>query len=343
MEIGFIEVGEKYLELSLWVTLECNFACSYCYENGRKEFCYLNEENADKIIAFIIKLAKERNRDILWLNFHGGEPMLNFSIIKYVVNKLKECTELKKMYTSLTTNCSIYNEEIFDYICEISISLDGTPYYHDLNRKTKGGMNTYEAIIDNAKKYYNNSEVKRLRMVVTPNNVENLCGNLIHLYEEGFKNIVPGVDFFATDWKNEDFDTMYDQFVMFKDYLKKNDIKDANVGMLNETPMKHGRCFVGCDGYQFSADGKIYPCYYIVNDPEFVIGDVVNGLDEDAVKRFNCINQQDVETCKGCGNYEGCVSTKCYMLNKQLTNDFLTPSAVVCANERLVLRLSKVD
>lgn len=89
-------------------------------------------------------------------------------------------------------------------------------------------------------------------------------------------------------------------------------------------------------------DGKLYPCSYVVNRAEFCIGDIRNGIDKLAVEKINCLNRKTNIVCEGCSNYKYCISPRCLMINKILTDDFYTPSAVICAAENVKLRLRRM-
>ena len=339
MELGRLSVDEEFILVNLWVTLECNYECKYCYEKGKKEFSYIDKAKAEQIIDFIHKQCINENKDNIWINFHGGEPMLNSNIIKYIIDSIREKNIVTKMYTSLTTNCSIYDETIIGYICELTVSIDGTRTAHDRNRVTKSGAATYERSIKNALRYLHNHPNIRVRTVVTPNNVAEVYEGIKQLLDMGFRNIVPGVDYFDNTWEYKDFDTLYEQIKMIKKYINQYKICDAHIGILDDKIHELGVCYAGCDGYQIDTDGRLYPCSYVVRDSEFCIGDVENGFDENKIVEINSINKKKVGDCVGCENYKYCETPRCLLLNKQLTGDFYSPSPVVCAYENLLLRV----
>lgn len=339
MELGNIHVGEEFIVVNLWVTLECNYECKYCYEKGKKEYCYLDKAKADEVIEFVHNQCIKEKRNILWINFHGGEPMLNSSIIKYVVDSIREKDIVTKLYTSMTTNCSIYDESIVDYICELTVSIDGTKEAHDRNRVTQNGNATYDRSIKNALKYLHRHPHIRLRTVVTPNNVGDVFEGVKQLLDMGFRTIIPGIDYFDSSWEEKDFETLYEQVEKIRLYIEEHRIRDAYIGILEKKIHELGVCEVGCDGYQIDSDGKLYPCSYVVRDMDFCIGDVKNGFDENKILQINSLNRRKVEDCVGCANYKYCETPRCLLLNKQITGDYYTPSPVVCSFENLLLRV----
>ncbi len=83
-------MGNRKLAYMIFVTMECNFRCSYCYEGIDKETWSMNIDIADKVIAFILTNSDFDKADEIEIAFHGGEPLLNFDIIKYIILKLNK-------------------------------------------------------------------------------------------------------------------------------------------------------------------------------------------------------------------------------------------------------------
>lgn len=335
----FITDNDKFFFANIWVTLYCNYCCKYCYETSDKPNMYMSTENADKVADYIIENCEKENDNAIWLNFHGGEPTLNTKVVKRILNRISERKPDIKLHTSLTTNCSIYDGELCDYISELSVSIDGVREAHDINRMTHDDRGTYDTSLKNALKYLENyGSDLRVRTVIAPNNVMYVYEGIKYLYELGFRIIVPGVDFFSEEWTDELFDLLYEQLAMVKNFSMSCE-EGTIIGLIDDPIIKKGKCYVGCDGTNISVDGKLYPCTYVVGEKEFCIGDVFTGVDNDIVDKINCINTKDVEVCNGCDHYDFCDSPRCLILNKKLTGDFYTPSAIVCAEENLKFKL----
>ena len=213
---------------------------------------------------------------------------------------------------------------------------------HDRNRKRKTGEGTYETSIVNAMKYLEDRGTVRLRMVVSPNNVNELFVNVKHLYELGFRMIIPGIDYYDNGWNEALIEDLYQQLVKIREFRVKCNTDNFFVGILDEEITEKGKCVVGRDGYQITPEGDLYPCSLIVGQEEYCIGNVFDGIDTIKVKNLNTLFCKVIDTCIDCTNYKYCVSGRCLLLNKQLTNDYLIPSPVVCAVERIKLRLQKL-
>jgi uncharacterized protein len=156
---------DKYLEgklascmenLILQVTQACNLRCKYCAYTGE----YLNrphgtlsmpEEIAKKAIDFYISRSSDSPR--LSFGFYGGEPFLNFGLIKVLLPYIKKKMQGKPHDFHITTNGTIMNEEIIKFLAlhdvALMVSLDGPKEVHDLNRCYGSGRGSYDDVMKN--------------------------------------------------------------------------------------------------------------------------------------------------------------------------------------------------
>jgi His-Xaa-Ser system radical SAM maturase HxsB len=138
-------------------TLRCNQKCVYCHSAAEKE-CQkdfdMDKKTADKVLNFIFQTPAKN----ITIEFQGGEPLLNFEIVKYVVKRAKEINVdyKKQIKFALISNLTCITEEIIDWIKkeEISMttSLDGPKKVHDKNRILENGKPTYDIVVKNIKK-----------------------------------------------------------------------------------------------------------------------------------------------------------------------------------------------
>ncbi|WP_262137669.1 quinohemoprotein amine dehydrogenase maturation protein [Pseudomonas sp. Marseille-Q5117] len=154
-----VEIREFPLStIILNVNTGCNLSCTYCYKEdlaipskGQK----MNFETAKKSVELLLEQGKSREQ--LNVVFFGGEPLTNLKLIKEVVEYTeKRCAELgKKADFSMTTNATLLNEEVVDYLDShrfgISISMDGPQAVHDRRRITVGGQGTYHVVAAKAR------------------------------------------------------------------------------------------------------------------------------------------------------------------------------------------------
>ena len=226
---------------SIWLTSRCNFRCTYCYEKAKYGMEDMSFETADQIVDFVkvnIKAGQE-----LSVQFHGGEPTLNFEVLRHIVERFEKELSNEKTF-GITTNCSLLDDEKIDYICEhmprgISISIDGNKETHELNRKCITGNVSYEAILANALKIRERNDKARVRMTYTPKTAPQLFENVKYLIELGFTEIVPVADFCSKEWKTKDFDTVEEQFKRIKKYLLENGKTDIYLNELYIVQLHH--------------------------------------------------------------------------------------------------------
>lgn len=140
-----LEVNEKISALVLMIVQECNLRCIYCYGDCGE---YENKGIMSKETAFdsVDYLIENSDEDDIFITFFGGEPLLNFKLIKEVVDycKYKESKSKKKFKYSITTNGTLINEEIEKFLKDnqfvIQISIDGKRDKHNANRYYAGSV-----------------------------------------------------------------------------------------------------------------------------------------------------------------------------------------------------------
>lgn len=154
-------------QLILIVTEECNLRCKYCVysdfycNNKTYSKKQMSFETAKKAVDFYLKIHEEKvirgYDDTKVINFYGGEPFLNFKLIKQIVEYI-ESKNIKNIKYSITTNGTLMNDYIIDFVSKhnfsLAFSLDGNEFNHDRNRVTKFGKKTHTLIERNLKKYY---------------------------------------------------------------------------------------------------------------------------------------------------------------------------------------------
>lgn len=132
------------------VTTACNMKCVYCQAQNGKTLSngYMTKEIAKKSVEIALQSPSKN----LQFEFQGGEPLLNFEIIKYIVEYTKENARNKNIQYSLVSNLTILTEEILEFLCEnnigISTSVDGDLFLHNANRPLKTGGETFEIVKD---------------------------------------------------------------------------------------------------------------------------------------------------------------------------------------------------
>lgn len=164
--------------VTLEVTEKCNLRCKYCiYNESHPEYRAFGHKNMDwevakKAVDFL--KAHSQNSDERHIGFYGGEPLINYDLIKKTTDYANKLFD--KMIYSMTTNATLMNEEIADYIMKnkfnIIVSLDGYKELHNKNRLFVSGEGSFENTIRGLKillksaEKYNNKESITLNMVI---------------------------------------------------------------------------------------------------------------------------------------------------------------------------------
>ncbi|MHC4757541.1 MAG: radical SAM protein [Planctomycetota bacterium] len=177
-------------QLILNVTENCNFRCSYCTFNNKygtwrdhskRNMTWKVAKTAiDEFLACDIasSMSQKTAKEPKVLSFYGGEPLLNFPLIKKSVEYIHKEAKTEKIMLVITTNGYLLNGEIADFLISknflITVSLDGPSDIHDRNRVTANGSGTWEIVVNNVKnlikKYplYNKEFPIQLNAVLTP-------------------------------------------------------------------------------------------------------------------------------------------------------------------------------
>lgn len=326
---------------AIWVTTKCNMKCSYCYEGSNKENLFLDIKTADRVIKFVIETANEG--DTVIVDFHGGEPLLNFPAIKYIVEKLKNEYKDYNFVFGITTNGTINTPEILEFLAcnffySLTVSIDGTETSHNTNRITVNGNGTYHSALTTAMIFL--KEMKRhdirIRMTVVPDNVTELSKGIIELIEKGFTTIIPVVDYFNRRWTQEKIEIIRKELCKVKNYLQKNQkFSKVVVAMVNEENHNLGKCTGGLNSFHIVPTGEIYPCAYSVGNNDEKIGDIFNGIIQKKISICKKIYSLVNEECRGCANYNKCASSRCKYLNRSITGDYTKTIPILCEIENI--------
>lgn len=136
------------------VTTGCNFSCVYCQANNgiNTSFLKMDKEMAERAVD----IALQSPNKYLSFEFQGGEPLLNFEIIKYIVLYTEQHKEEHEISYSVVTNLTLITEEILDFFAEykfdISTSVDGPALVHNINRPYINGTLTFDDVANSVQK-----------------------------------------------------------------------------------------------------------------------------------------------------------------------------------------------
>lgn len=331
------------MNVNIWTTTNCNLDCTYCYEksNRQKGTDSLTDLTSKDIIKWISSNANQYES----INFHGGEPLLNYKMIIYITDFLAEKEILPKKM-GMTTNGTVWNDELKRYfqkykdmyLYDMSISIDGTEKSHNAARIAFDHTGSYKKMRETEKELITIFPNLRARMTVTTDNVKNLYENVRHVAELGFISIAPVLDIYDKSWDEDGMACLKEEMLKIIDYWKKN--KQINIAFINDILYRRpkGKCQFS---YNISVTGDIYPCIDAVGIEEYCIGNVRDGIKTDKVVGLHNMVDSDYEFCKACTNVRYCENNRCKFINYVVEKTKDIPSRVGCRFEALKFEASK--
>lgn len=308
--------------ICLHVAHDCNLACSYCFaEEGEYHGPrgLMSAEVGKAAIDFLVK--NSANRHNLEIDFFGGEPLMNFDVVKEVVEYARsiEKEANKNFRFTITTNGVLLDEEKQKYINEnmynVVLSLDGRKQVNDNVRKTHTGKGSYDLITPKFQKLAESRDQQNyyVRGTFTRHNLD-FAKDVMHLADLGFKQISVEPVVAPLDMpyalQEEDIPGLCAEYEsLARDILqRKKDDKDFNFFHFNidlsQGPCAHKRlagCGTGTEYLAVTPEGDLYPCHQFVGMPEFKMGDVYTGVvATDIRKEFEQCNVYSKPKCKDC-------------------------------------------
>ncbi|WP_304340379.1 radical SAM/SPASM domain-containing protein [Metaclostridioides mangenotii] len=334
------------MKFTILVTSKCNLRCSYCYEKS-KLYENMTFEIADKTIDFIEdRLNRELVKRPLQVIFHGGEPLLNFELVKYMRDSINHRINDREIIFDMTTNATVINDDIISFlkndIDNLSVSIDGTKEINDANRIFSDGTGTYDIIIRNCKILLENNINPRVRMTYNSKNISALCNGITSIINSGIKEIAVAPDIYDNRWDVENITLLREQVFKINDLQNENN--KISISLVDKILLsqKKGNCFGGINSFTIDEVGNIYPCTFCVGKKEFIIGQV-NDLNISSKKtnRLIDIYKSKNQDCIGCSRYDNCTSSRCKIINKLSTGEYNNPAFVFCAQENVNVDLIK--
>ncbi|WP_124067745.1 radical SAM protein [Clostridium sp. E02] len=336
------------IRFTFWVTEECNLRCRYCYV--KKQPIVMNKIVAKDCLAFVDKIAgaEGNEQSAILISFHGGEPLLNFEIIRDMTKELNQKYSQRIMFR-ITTNGTVYDEKIFSFLIyykfQLSISIDGTKDSNDLNRIDVKGNSSYQKVIKTLD-YFNRVQYEiRVRMTVNPRNVNLFADGFKFLFLKGHKAVAFAIDMFDETWNKAYFEIYEQQLGHIIDFLEAmspnlsryylDNIKSTY--LIPRLPCKGGQISFHIDG-----NGVIFPCMHAVQDHDLNIGNIRDGIDQKRYIKLKEINALENPGCRSCKAKDICSAGPCKIINKVQTGEFLIPSNKNCSMIRVSNNLIKL-
>jgi uncharacterized protein len=341
--------------LCLHIAHDCNLRCSYCFA-GTGEYMghrsLMSLEVGKKAVDFLIE--NSGNRRNLEVDFFGGEPLMNFDVVKGIVEyaREKEKESNKNFRFTITTNGILLDEEKRAYINEnmhnVVLSLDGRKEINDEVRKRIDGKGSYDRILPLIKKMVDERGEKDyyVRGTFTRKNLD-FSADVLHLADLGFDQIsvepVVAAKDSGLDIRNEDLKAVCDEYErLAKEYVDRR----KNGQWFNffhfMIDLEGGPCIAkrlrGCgSGTEYLAvtpEGELYPCHQFVGHKEFNLGNVYDGLNGNPIREiFSDTNVYTKPQCDSCWAKFYC-SGGCAANAWQFNKDIKIPYEIGCELEK---------
>ena len=308
--------------LCLHIAHDCNLSCRYCFA-GKGEYngesALMSLDVGKRALDFLVE--NSGNRRNLEVDFFGGEPLMNFEVVKDIVAYGRSLEEKynKKFRFTLTTNGVLLNDDVIEFagreMSNLVLSIDGRKELHDYMRPFRSGAGSYELILPKFKKaadarhqtdYY-------ARGTFTHFNTD-FDKDVLHLADLGFKQISvePVVAKPTEDYaiKDEDIAAICEAYDRLAAEMLKREKEGNGFNFFHfMIDLTGGPCVAkrlsGCgSGTEYLAVtpwGDLYPCHQFVGNEDFVLGNIYDGIKRtDICSSFKKCNVYSKPKCKDC-------------------------------------------
>lgn len=344
------EIVEHYLntrmrQLILQVTQQCNLRCAYCTYSGiyTRNRTHSNKrmtiETAKRAIDFFLQHNSDLSEVVI--GFYGGEPLLEFDLIRQCVEYAKSRVEGKKIRFNITTNGTLLSDSVVDFLVDnsfqLSVSLDGSKEEHDANRRFVNGKGSFDTIIKNIERIRERyPEYDKKISILTTINPHSDLGCVLEYFstEDVFtdKNIVfnsmkevalnQELNYDNNFYSIRNFEYIKMLMAMVGKIDKKclSPLVNGTMGsianfynkMHNRSPIMSiihhgGPCVAGVQRLFVRYDGEFFPCERVSDNLDyFNIGSLDAGLKHERIQRLLNIGKITENECKNCWCLRNC-------------------------------------
>jgi len=308
--------------LCLHIAHDCNLACRYCFAeegeyHGRR--AVMSFEVGKKALDFLI--AGSGSRRNLEVDFFGGEPLMNWQVVKDLVAYGREQEKLhdKHFRFTVTTNGVLLNDEIQEFVNRemdnVVLSLDGRKEINDNMRPFRNGKGSYDLIVPKFQKLAESRNQERyyVRGTFTRNNLD-FSEDVLHFADLGFKQmsiepvVGPETDPYAI--REEDLPVIMEEYDKLAKVMIAREKEGKGFNFFHfMIDLEGGPCVAkrlsGCgSGTEYLAVtpwGDFYPCHQFVGQEEFLMGNVDEGIKKTQIADdFRGCSVYSKEKCKSC-------------------------------------------
>lgn len=308
--------------LCLHVAHTCNLNCSYCFASQGKyngDRALMSFEVGKRALDFLIEHSGTRVN--LEVDFFGGEPLMNWDVVKQLVAyaRTQEAPHNKKFRFTLTTNGMLIDDDVIEFankeMHNVVLSLDGRKEIHDRLRVDCAGQGSYDRIVPKFQKLVESRGGKGYYMRGTFTHANpDFTRDVFHMADLGFTELSMEPVVCAPDdpaaLTEEDLPIVLEQYeILAKEMLKREEEGRGFTFYHYMLDLTHGPCIYkrisGCgSGTEYMAVtpwGDLYPCHQFVGEEAYKLGDIWNGVTNTAVRdEFKLCNAYARPECADC-------------------------------------------
>ncbi len=308
--------------LCLHVAHTCNLNCEYCFASQGKyhgERALMSFEVGKRALDFLIENSGTRRN--LEVDFFGGEPLMNWDVVKELVSyaRVQEKIHNKNFRFTLTTNGILIDDDVIDFcnkeMSNVVLSLDGRKEVHDRLRKDYQGRGSYDIIVPKFQEFVKRREGKSyyMRGTFTHNNVD-FTNDIFHMADLGFTELsmepVVCSPEDASALTESDLPVLFEQYeILAKEMIKRKKAGNGFTFYHYMLDLTHGPCIYkrisGCgSGTEYMAvtpTGDLYPCHQFVGDTKYLLGNLWDGVTNKEIQNeFKLCNAYARPECNDC-------------------------------------------
>lgn len=350
-------VAAPLKSMCLLVTMDCNLRCRYCFaeagDYGMKKRKLMNFETGKRALDYLLENSGDREN--LEVDFFGGEPLMNFDVVKQLVmyGRSREKDFINKHFRfTVTTNGILLDDEKTDFInremSNVVLSIDGRKEVNDRMRTHINGSGTYDEIIEKYKKLVEKRKHQNyyVRGTFTKHNLD-FTNDVLSLSEQGFKEIsaepvvAPAKEDYALT--ERDLPAIFSEYERLAQAILVSDKQGKHFNFFHfMIDLDQGPCAIkrlrGCSsGNEYVAvtpDGDIYPCHQFVGVEKYRMGNIAEGkINSDIRNEFAAANIYSKDDCKNCWAKFYC-SGGCNANNYTYNGDIHSPYKISCELEK---------
>jgi uncharacterized protein len=337
------------MKYTLLLSQHCNLACDYCYVAKKRNRMPLGL--ASKVVEFAFEHTPPWEE--IQFGFFGGEPLLEFSLIREITALIEEHPgfDPNRVKLAMVTNGTIFSPEIADFVRDhrvsLAISCDGPPAIHDRFRRFTNGRATSRRVERTVREALEALTLVPVNAVYRPETLESLPTTIDYFSGLGVRQIYLNPDFSAA-WSQRDlaalpgvFRRLSGRYMRYfledrPHFISPLDSKIAVILRGGYQPIE--RCRMGKGEFAFTPEGDVYPCERLVggNGTDHRIGKVNGGVKVALAPCLVASGERHDRACTSCGLRPYCMNW-CGCSNFFMSGHYDRVSSFLCASERVAI------